>query len=362
MIEVACGVIASAVMGMYFRFTWRVVRRLGLLEQSEARKMPAPDQLTVIIPCRDEAENLPGLLADLNAQSYPVSVVVVDDGSQDGTAQIAQSAGIQVQAVTGAGKKAALAQGFRAVQTPWLATVDADVRLHEDWARTLLSAGIAKDAACVLGGVIIEGGDVAWDRFQQLEFGVMQGWIAGGVRVGQLAMGSGANSLYRTDAYPADALHPEYASGDDAFALNALRKAGISIHWCHDLQGRVRTQPVQTWKELWQQRARWASKTGGQDRETQSTAAIVAAVHGMGAVLCAVLAIQPTTASALLFVGFTGLKMALDERLLRYVRRTFDFKWNVLDAVFFSGRYALLVWGAWWQLLRGQVEWKGRRI
>ena len=54
--------------------------------------------------------------------------------------------------------------------------------------------------------------------------------------------------------------------------------------------------------------------------------------------------------------------MALDVRLLRHVRRTFDFKGNVLDAVFFSGRYALLVWGAWWQLLRGQVEWKGRRI
>ena len=175
-------------------------------------------------------------------------------------------------------------------------------------------------------------------------------------------MGSGANSLYRTDAYPADALHPEYASGDDAFALNALRKAGISIHWCHDPEGRVRTQPVQTWKELWQQRARWASKTGGQDRETQSTAAIVAAVHGMGAILCAGPAIQPTTASALLIVGFTGLKMAIDARLLRHVRRTFDFKGNVLDAVFFSGRYALLVWGAWWQLLRGQVKWKGRRI
>jgi len=362
MVEAGIGAIAAAVMWMYFRFARGVVRRMDLKTESPAHEMPDPGQLTVIIPCRNEADQLPLLLADLKAQSYPVTVVVVDDGSEDGTAEVAESAGVHVLSATGVGKKAALAQGFQAVKTPWLATVDADVRLDKAWARTLLSAGISQDAACVLGGVTIEGQDRSWDRFQQLEFGVMQCWIAGGVQAGELAMGSGANSVYRTDAYPVDALQPEYASGDDAFALNALHQAGASIHWCHDPAASVRTRPVATWHALWQQRARWASKTGGQDRTTRSTAAIVAAVHAVGAVLLAALAYQPSTTSALLLTGFATVKMALDARLLHHVRATFGFTSRMIDTALFSWRYALLVWGAWWQLLRGQVEWKGRRI
>lgn len=362
MIEAVFGAIAAAVLWMYFRFVQRVERRVHRLEPSPSQPAPEPGQLTVIVPCRNEAERLPFLLTDLQMQSYPVAILVIDDGSEDGTAEVAASQGVRVIAASGQGKKAALAEGFRAVHTPWMATVDADVRLRKDWAKTLLAEGISNGSACVLGGVVIAGQDTAWNRFQQLEFGVMQCWIAGGVRTGELAMGSGANSLYRTDAYPVDALHPEMASGDDAFALNALQQAGASVHWCHAEAARVRTVPAADWPALWQQRARWASKTGGQDRETRSTAVLIAAVHVVVAFLAAGFLAQGTTTWILLITGYAGLKIALDARLLRTVRKQFHFPDVAADTALFSGRYALLVWGAWWQLLRGRVEWKGRQI
>ncbi|MFD7847380.1 glycosyltransferase, partial [Nocardia sp. NPDC059764] len=49
--------------------------------------------VTVVIPCRDEAEALPGVLS-----AIPIGyrVIVVDNGSTDGTAAVARAAGATV--------------------------------------------------------------------------------------------------------------------------------------------------------------------------------------------------------------------------------------------------------------------------
>ena len=46
-------------------------------------------KISVIIPARNEENNLPGLLADLKSQTYKLlEVICVDDDSQDDTANI----------------------------------------------------------------------------------------------------------------------------------------------------------------------------------------------------------------------------------------------------------------------------------
>ena len=52
---------------------------------------------SVIIPARNEAENLPDLLASLDANSFPpLEVIVVDDSSEDDTSYVAEEAGVKV--------------------------------------------------------------------------------------------------------------------------------------------------------------------------------------------------------------------------------------------------------------------------
>lgn len=60
--------------------------------------MPSrPPSLSIVIPCLNEAESLPRLLAQLAAaRERGAEVVVVDGGSSDGTARIAEEAGVQV--------------------------------------------------------------------------------------------------------------------------------------------------------------------------------------------------------------------------------------------------------------------------
>ena len=105
--------------------------------------LPAPTTLTggptaatagpsVIIPARNEAHNLPRLLDSLAAQSVrPVEVVVVDDGSSDGTAAIARELGARVivsQPLPAgwSGKTWACHQGAQAAAGELLCFVDAD--------------------------------------------------------------------------------------------------------------------------------------------------------------------------------------------------------------------------------------------
>lgn len=86
--------------------------------------------VSVVVPARDEAEQLPALLASLPPD---VEVVVVDDGSDDGTAEVARHLGATVRPAGPlpagwVGKPWACAVGAASSTGDVLVFVDADVR------------------------------------------------------------------------------------------------------------------------------------------------------------------------------------------------------------------------------------------
>lgn len=94
---------------------------------------PAVADVTVVIPARNEAARIGPCLAALFGAPRVAEVIVVDDESTDGTAELAASLGARV--VRGAplpdgwvGKPWALQQGLDAVRTEWMVTLDADTR------------------------------------------------------------------------------------------------------------------------------------------------------------------------------------------------------------------------------------------
>jgi 4,4'-diaponeurosporenoate glycosyltransferase len=120
--------------------------------------------VSVVIPARNEAHNLPRLLASLQAQREgPLEVLVVDDGSVDGTASVARAAGVGVLDAgpppTGwLGKPWACHQGAAAARGDVLLFLDADTWLAPD--------GVARLAAVHQAGA---GGLLSVQPFHRVE-------------------------------------------------------------------------------------------------------------------------------------------------------------------------------------------------
>ncbi|MCA9516245.1 MAG: glycosyltransferase [Myxococcales bacterium] len=113
-----------------------------------------PTELSVIIPAYNEAERLPGTLAAVRAWmdgvGYPVELVVVDDGSRDGTGAIIEAAAAEdprVRAVVqpeNGGKGAAIEAGVKAARGGEVVFFDADLSYDLGYvaaARAALAAG-----------------------------------------------------------------------------------------------------------------------------------------------------------------------------------------------------------------------------
>ena len=88
--------------------------------------------LSVVIPALNAAAGLPGTLAVLGAA--PDEVLVVDGGSEDGTAAAARAAGASVLSAP-RGRGSQLAAGIAAARGPWLLLLHADTRLGPGWER-----------------------------------------------------------------------------------------------------------------------------------------------------------------------------------------------------------------------------------
>jgi glycosyltransferase involved in cell wall biosynthesis len=87
-------------------------------------RIPAnADQVTVVLPCLNEEESLPAVLA---AVPVDYRVLVVDNNSTDDTAGVARRLGAAVVAEQQAGYGAAVHAGVLAATTPIVAVIDAD--------------------------------------------------------------------------------------------------------------------------------------------------------------------------------------------------------------------------------------------
>jgi 4,4'-diaponeurosporenoate glycosyltransferase len=120
---------------------WWLLWRLPRIDASPAGRDPgatalAGAEVSVVVPARNEAANLPHLLDSLAAQHLTsLQIIVVDDASTDGTAEVARAHGATVveagELPDGwTGKSWACSQGAALATGSTLVFLDADVRLQ----------------------------------------------------------------------------------------------------------------------------------------------------------------------------------------------------------------------------------------
>ena len=103
---------------------------------------------TCLIPAFNEAERLPRVLDAVLGHPLLSRVVVIDDGSTDGTSEVARARGAElIAAPENVGKTKALLLGLRTVQTSHVVLIDADLLGLTPVAITALIAPVRNGAA-----------------------------------------------------------------------------------------------------------------------------------------------------------------------------------------------------------------------
>jgi len=226
---------------------------------------------TIIVPFRDEANNLPILLESLTQLNYPANlfqVILVDDESKHKFEVPSFNFKVSVidnYRVSNSPKKDAIVTAMQQVTTNWIITTDADCRVPKNWLLTLDNYIQTHDVEMIAGAVNYEGTDTFLHQFQQLDMASLQGATIGSFGIGKGFMCNGANLAYTKSLFESlngfDGNNTT-ASGDDVFLLQkAIDTLPEEVHYLKSKYNIVSTQPVNSWSALFNQRVRWASKT-----------------------------------------------------------------------------------------------------
>jgi glycosyltransferase involved in cell wall biosynthesis len=127
--------------------------------------MPDPPRITVVVPIHDEADYLPGALAalldELAAVDADATVVLAENGSTDGTAELADQLAAEHSSVVArhrdvADYGAAMRDGFMSASGDWVVNFDIDYFSGDFLAQTL---ALEPRPDIVLASKRVEGAD-----------------------------------------------------------------------------------------------------------------------------------------------------------------------------------------------------------
>jgi cellulose synthase/poly-beta-1,6-N-acetylglucosamine synthase-like glycosyltransferase len=244
--------------------------------EGETQNLDAPS-VSVIVAARNEAENLPSCLESLIALDYPkekLQLVVVDDGSEDGTnilvsSYVEKHSNLLLLSLTEKqkekpGKAGALIKGIKASDGEFIFITDADCRVPVTWVNSLLQT-IRPDVGICGGPTIMEHINKTgnwWSNWQTCEILFLQSIAYVLAKNGRPVSWLGNNIVIRRSAYnEVGGLDNLYDTLVEDYALiNTVRtKTNWKIRFSFRTGPIVKTNPVKKLSELYAQRKRWAS-------------------------------------------------------------------------------------------------------
>src|SRR6186713_388913 len=330
-------------------------------------------KISVIIPARNEEENIGTLLSSLEKQTYPphlFEVIVVDDHSNDNTASIVNSYSfaklikLEFDNINSY-KKKAIETGITAASGDLIVTTDADCIVPLNWLKTIASFKEKTNVVFIAAPVVMEYRSNLLQTFQALDFLVLQGITAASVQKQIHNMCNGANLAYERKVFfevNGFAGIDHIASGDDMLLMQKIAQHFPGkISYLLSKDAIVTTEAAKTWKEFFSQRIRWASKA-----TNYSDIKIFSALFLVYFFNCALLALFITAFwMPLLWLGLVGIliiKIIIELLFISPIAKFYN-KQKLLSLFpFFQPLHIVYTVIAGWLGIFGSFEWKGRRV
>ncbi len=231
--------------------------------------------VSVLIPFRNESENILKSLESLENQSYPkdkFEVIYINDSSTDDSlekiCEAEKSENVKIISLPedflpNAHKKRAVRFGIENCNGEIIVTTDADCIHKRDWLKTLLSY-YDDQTGFISGPVEFSFGETLFEKIQRIEFAGLILSGAGLIGINKPTICNAANASYRKDAYKSvkgfdDNLN--LSSGDDEMLMQKIWREGKhKIKFCMNREAVVTSLPNKTINDFYNQRKRWASK------------------------------------------------------------------------------------------------------
>jgi cellulose synthase/poly-beta-1,6-N-acetylglucosamine synthase-like glycosyltransferase len=258
----------------HYRSAWRQLPNWEVPDNFQPNTL-----ISIIIPARDEAENIEACLQSILAQNYPTNlfeVIVLDDHSTDATPELVRNIGNQrvrliqladvIQAnETQSFKKKALEVGINAAKGNLIVTTDADCLVQPNWLALIASFYEEKQYQFIAAPVNFYDEQSTFERFQSLDFMGMMGIAGAGVQSQWMRMCNGANLAYEKSLFQSvggfDGI-VELASGDDMLLMQKIaQRSPEKIGYLKSKSATTFTKAKPTLSSFIQQRLRWATKS-----------------------------------------------------------------------------------------------------
>jgi len=329
--------VITAVVSLNYAFLILFFRRGWKKLPSNVKPSKGNTFISVLIPVRNEQENIPVLIKQLKKQSYQNGlweVLFINDHSTDNSVILISQNSNQLKNVKlihlqadKSGKKHAIWWGIQNSSGKLIVTLDADCLPAEKWLETIAYFYQASKPQLIIAPVIMNRRKSMSNALFGLEFISLLASTAGAAGKKKPIMCNGANLAFEralikkiSDIYE----HPS-ASGDDIFLLEEVKRKGKKISFCKSVNACVYTDPPQNIRQFINQRLRWAAKSSQyQDHFLIYTAISVFLINFalVGTLISSIFNFQ----IIYVFVSLLLLKGTVDSMLLKPVSIFFNLK------------------------------------
>lgn len=268
-----------ALISLFLLMNYIVLYAILFLNSSKQKKQNSNSKfkkISVVIPFRNEAQNIPNLIHSLNQLSYPLKlweVIFVDDSSEDHSNEILETSLKEVpfqyrilSLSDKFGKKEALKAGFSAAQGEIIIQSDADCQFSSEWLQTHSNAFTSENIKLVCGAVMFNPSKNIFEHLQQAEIMALMTTSKMTIEAGKPLMCNAANMSFCKSILPLvlDTFNQtKHPSGDDVFLLHQIssKYGSKAIAYLTEKKSLVLTNPLSSLHDFLMQRSRWASKT-----------------------------------------------------------------------------------------------------
>ncbi|MER6677710.1 bifunctional polysaccharide deacetylase/glycosyltransferase family 2 protein [Streptomyces sp. NPDC000983] len=228
---------------------------------------PVTEPVSVIVPAYNEKECIANTLQSLARSTHPIEVIVVDDGSTDGTSELARAAAeelgmrnVRVIRQENAGKPAALNNGVRSASHAIVVMMDGDTVFEPDTVRQLVQPFADPEVGAVAGNAKVGNRNTVIGAWQHIEY--VMGFNLDRRMYDLLRCMPtipGAIGAFRRDAVLEVGGMSEDTLAEDTDITIALHRAGWRV--VYQEHARAWTEAPASLKQLWSQRYRWSYGT-----------------------------------------------------------------------------------------------------